>query len=135
LVRSWDQRVWTSLHEFVVALALYLVSVPGIASPLRTVTCYCRPTEMILLLGYLASLLSTFVICAAILSAILTVTTANKAPGHPHRAHVVLQSTREAYSHHGKSKVGRAIYRERSTSIVANARQFPEIAGQEVGKP
>ena len=38
--------------------------------------------EMILLLEYLAGLFSTFVISAAMLSVILTVTTANKAPGH-----------------------------------------------------
>ena len=37
---------------------------------------------MILLLEYLAGLFSTFVISAAMLSVILTVTTANKAPGH-----------------------------------------------------
>jgi hypothetical protein len=90
---------------------------------------------MILMLGYLAGLLSTFVISAAILSAILTVTAANKAPGHPYRSQVVLQSKHEAYRHHGNSKVARAISRERSTSVVANARQLPEIAGQEVGKP
>ena len=42
---------------------------------------YRRLTEMILLLGYSASLLSTFVISAAVLSVILTVTTANKAAG------------------------------------------------------
>ena len=111
------------------------VSVTGMASPHRTVTCYRRPTEMILLLGYLASLLSTFVISAAILSAILTVTTANKAPGHPYRSHVVLLSRHEAHKHYGNSKVARATAKERSTSVVADARQLPEIAGKEVGKP
>jgi hypothetical protein len=90
---------------------------------------------MILLLGYSASLLATFIISAAILSAILTVTTANKATGHPYRAHVVLQSTHEAYRHHRNSKIARAISKDRSTSVVANARQLPEIAGQEVGEP
>jgi hypothetical protein len=105
------------------------------ASPHRTVTCYHRPTEMILLLGYSASLLSTFVISAAILSAILTVTTANKAPGHPYRSHVVLLSRHEAHKHYGNSKVARATAKERSTSVVANARQLPEIAENEVDKP
>jgi hypothetical protein len=69
---------------------------------------------MMLLLGYSASLLSTFVISAAILSAILTVTKAHK--------------------HYGNSKVARATAKERSTSVVADARQLPEIAGKEVDK-
>ena len=90
---------------------------------------------MILLLGYSASLLSTFVISAAILGAILTVTTANKAPGHPNRSHVVILSRHEAHKHHGNSKVAYAIAKDRSTSVVANAGQLPEIAGKEVGKP
>src|SRR6476620_12334890 len=83
---------------------------------------------MILLLGYLASLLSTFVISAAILSAILTVTTANKAPGHPNRSHVVLLSRHEAHKHHGNSKVARATAKDKSTSVVRDARQLPKIA-------
>jgi hypothetical protein len=49
--------------------------------------------EMIVLLGYLASLFSTFVIGAAMLSVILTVTAANKAPGHPYRSHVAHEQT------------------------------------------
>jgi hypothetical protein len=88
---------------------------------------------MILFLGYSASLLSAFVISAAILSAILTVTTANKAPGHPYRSHVV--SRHEAYKHHSNSKVARATAKDKSTSVVANAGQLPEIAGKEAGKP
>jgi hypothetical protein len=90
---------------------------------------------MMLLLGYSASLLSTFVISPAILSATLSVTTANKAPGHPCRSHVVLLSRHEAHKHHGNSKIARATAKERSTSVVANARQLPEIAGKEVAKP
>jgi hypothetical protein len=54
---------------------------------------------MILLLGYLASLFSTFVISAAMLSAILTVTTANKAPGHSYRSHMVQLSKHEPNKH------------------------------------
>ena len=87
---------------------------------------------MILLLGYSASLLSTFVISAAILSAILTVTTANKAPSHPYRSHVVLLSRHEAYKHHGNSKIAGATAKGKSTSVVTDARQLPEIAGKEV---
>ena len=93
------------------------------------------PTEMMLLLGYSASLLSAFVISAAILSAILTVTTANTAPGHPYRSHVVLLSRHEAHKHHGNSKVARATVKERSTPVVADAGRLPEIAGKEVEKP
>jgi hypothetical protein len=92
-------------------------------------------TEMILLLGYSASLLSTFVISAAILSAILTVTTANKAPSHPYRSHVVLLSRHEAHKHHGNSKVARATAKDKSTSVVTDARQLSEIAENEVDKP
>jgi hypothetical protein len=128
-------KVWKWAHEFVVALAIYLVSVTGRASPHRTVTCYHRPTEMMLLLGYSASLLSTFLISAAILSAILTVTTTNKAPAHPYRPQVVLLSRHEAHKHHGNSKVARATAKDKSTSVVADARQLPEITGKEVGKP
>jgi hypothetical protein len=78
---------------------------------------------------------STFVISAAILSAILTVTTANKAPGHPYRSHVVLLSRNEAHKHHGSSKVARATARDKSTSVVTDARQLSEIAENEVDKP
>jgi hypothetical protein len=85
---------------------------------------------MMLLLGYSASLLSTFVISAAILSAILTVTTANKAPDHPYRSHVVLLSRHEGHKHHGNSKVARATAKERSTPVVADAGRLPEIAGK-----
>jgi len=94
-----------------------------------------RPTEMILLLGYSASLFSTFVISATILGAILTVTTANKAPGHLYRSHVGQLSRHEAHKHHGNSKKVRATAKSKSTSVVANARQLPEVAGKEVGKP
>ena len=72
---------------------------------------------------------------AAILSAILTVTTANTAPGHPYRSHVVLLSRHEAHKHHGNSKVARATAKERSTPVVADAGRLPEIAGKEVEKP
>jgi hypothetical protein len=90
---------------------------------------------MILLLGYSASLFSTFVISATILGAILTVTTTNKAPGHLYRSHVVQLSRHEAHKHHGHSKIVRATAKSKSTSVVANARQLPEVAGKEVGKP
>ena len=72
---------------------------------------------MILLLGYLASLFSTFVISAAVLSVILTVTTANKAPGHPDRSHVAQLSKHEPNKHRGNSRVARATAKDKSTSV------------------
>jgi hypothetical protein len=110
------------------------VFVTGKAATCRAVTWYRRPTEMILLLGYSASLILTFVISATILSVILTVTTANKAPGHSYRSHVVPRSMHEAHKHHGNSKYARATAKK-STSVVANARQLPEVTGKEVGEP
>ena len=89
---------------------------------------------MILLLGYSASLLSTFVISATILSAVLSVIPANKAPDHPYRSHVVLLGRHEAHKHHGNSKVARATAKDKSTSVVADAGRVPEIAGKEVEK-
>ena len=89
---------------------------------------------MILLLGYSASLLSTFVISAAILSAILTVTTANKAPGHPYRSHVAQLSNLEPNKHRGNSRVARATAKDKSTPVVADAGRLPEIAREEIEK-
>ena len=88
---------------------------------------------MILLLGYLASLFSAFVISAAMLSAILTVT-ANKAPG-PNRSHIAQLSKHEPNKHRGNSGVARATAKDKSTSVVADAGRLPEIAGKEVEKP
>ena len=90
---------------------------------------------MILLLGYLASLFSTFVISAAVLSVILTVTTANKAPSHPYRSHVAQLSKHEPNKHRANSRVARATAKDKSTSVVADAGRLPEIAGKEVEKP
>ena len=83
--------------------------------------------------GVFGELLSAFIISAAILSAILTVTTANKAPGHPYRSYVVLLSRHEAHKHHGNSKVVRATAKDKSTSVVTDARQLPEIARNALG--
>jgi hypothetical protein len=90
---------------------------------------------MILLLGYLASLFSAFVISAAMLSVILTVTTASKAPGHPHRSHIAQLSKHEPNKHRGNSGLARATAKDKSTSVVADAGRSPEIAGKEVEKP
>jgi len=90
---------------------------------------------MILLLGYLASLFSAFVISAAMLGVILTVTTANKAPGHPHRSHIAQLSNHEPNKHRGNSGLARATAKDKSTSVVADAGRLPEIAGKEVEKP
>jgi hypothetical protein len=86
---------------------------------------------MILLLGYLAGLFSTFVLSAAMLSVILTATTANKALGH--RSHMAQLSKHELNKHH--ATVARATAKDhRSTSVVADAGRVPEIAGKEVEK-
>jgi hypothetical protein len=85
-----------------------------------------------LLLGYLASLLSTFVIIAAVLSAILTVTNADKAPGHLYPSDIVLLSRHKAHKHHVGSKVARAIAKDKATSVVATTRHVAEIAGMEL---
>ena len=90
---------------------------------------------MILLLEYLAGLFSTFVISAAMLSVILTVTTANKAPDHTHRSHIAQLSKHEPNKHRGNSGVVRATAKDKSTSVVADAGRLPEIAGKEVEKP
>ena len=89
---------------------------------------------MIVLLGYLASLFSTFVISAAMLSVILTVTAANKAPGHPYRSDVAQLSKHEPNKHRGNSRVARATAKDKSTSVVRDARQLSEIAENEVDK-
>ena len=89
---------------------------------------------MILLLEYLAGLFSTFVISAAMLSVILTVTTANKAPGRPYRSHAAQLSKHEANKHRGNSRVARATAKHKSTSVVADAGRVPEIAGREIEK-
>jgi hypothetical protein len=85
---------------------------------------------MILLLGYLASLFSTFVISAAMLSVILTVATTNKAPGHPYRSHTAQLSKHEPNKHRGNSRVVRAPANGKSTSVVADAGRVPEIVAK-----
>jgi hypothetical protein len=79
---------------------------------------------MILLLGYLASLFSTFVVSAAVLCAILIVTKANNPPGHPFRSHPSQVSKHEPNKNRGNSRVARAAARDKSTSIVADAGRF-----------
>jgi hypothetical protein len=74
---------------------------------------------MILLLGFSASLLCTFVISVAVLSVILTVTTANKAAGHPFRSHVAQLSKHEPHQLRGNSKIVRQ--KDKATSVVADA--------------
>jgi hypothetical protein len=82
---------------------------------------------MILLLGYLVSLFSAFVISAAMLSAILTATAANKPPGHLCRSHVAQLSKHEPNKHRGSSRVARAAAKDKSASVVADARRWPEV--------
>jgi hypothetical protein len=90
---------------------------------------------MILLLGYLASLFATFVVSAAVFSAILIVTKDNNPPGHPFRSHLTQLSKHEPNKHRGNSRVARAPAKDKSTSIVADAGRLREIAGKEVEKP
>ena len=90
---------------------------------------------MILLLGYLASLFATFVVSAAVFSAILIVNKNNNPPGHPFRSHLSQLSKHEPNKHRGSSRVARASAKDKSTSIVADAGRLREIAGKEVEKP
>jgi hypothetical protein len=71
---------------------------------------------MILLLGYLAGLFSTFVISTAMLSVMAQL------------------SKHELNKHHGNSRVARATAEDKSTSVVADVGRAPEIAGKEVEK-
>ena len=71
---------------------------------------------------------------AAVLSAILIVTKANKAPGHPYRSHLSQLSKHEPNKHRGNSRVARAAAKDKSMSIVADAGRLREIAGKEVEK-
>jgi hypothetical protein len=90
---------------------------------------------MVLLLGYLGSLFATFVVSAAVLSAILIVTKTSNAPGHPFRSHLSQLSKHEPNKHRGNPRVARAPANDKSTSIVADAGRLREIAGKEVEKP
>jgi hypothetical protein len=90
---------------------------------------------MMLLLGYLASLLSTFVISAMVLSGILSVTTTNKSKGHPYLSQVAQVSKHEPNKHRANSRVARATAKDKSTSVVADAGRLPVMAGIEVEKP
>ena len=69
------------------------------------------------------------------LGVILTVTTANKAPSHPHPSHIAQPSKHEPNKHRGNSGLARATAKDKSTSVVADAGRLPEIAGKEVEKP
>jgi hypothetical protein len=80
---------------------------------------------MIILLGYLPSLFSTFVISAAVLSAILAVTTTNKVSGHPNRSYVAQLSKHVSNKHRGSSKVASATGKDKSISVVADAGRLP----------
>jgi hypothetical protein len=80
---------------------------------------------MIILLGYLASLFSTFVISAAVLSAILAVTTTNKVSGHPYRSYVAQLSKHVFNKHRGSSNVASATAKDKSMSVVADAGRVP----------
>ncbi len=90
---------------------------------------------MILLLGYLASLFSTFVVSAAVLGLIVIVTTANKAPGHPYRPHSAQQRKHEPNKYRGRSREARAIAKNNSTPVLADAGRLPKIAGKEESDP
>jgi hypothetical protein len=67
---------------------------------------------------------------AAMLSLILTVTAANKAPGQPYRSHVAQLRKHEPNKHRGNSRVARATAKDKSTSVVADAGRLPKVAGK-----
>lgn len=71
---------------------------------------------MILLLGYLAALFSTFTASAAVLSIILAVTTASKVHSHPHRSHIAQLGQHEPDKHRSIARISRATVRDRSAS-------------------
>ena len=62
------------------------------------------------------------------LSAILTVIAANKPPGHPYRSHVAQLSKLEPNKHRDNSRIARATAKDKSTSVVADAGRWPEVA-------
>jgi hypothetical protein len=101
-----------------------------------------RPPRSIVVIIGVAYALSSYATCpvetgcgpAAMLSVILTVTTANKAPGHPYRSHMAQLSKHEANKHRGNSRVSRATAKHKSRSVVADAGRVPEIAGREIEK-
>ena len=76
---------------------------------------------MILLLGYLASLLSAFVISAVVLSVTLNVMLAKKA-GHHHQAHVAQVSKLEKDRRNSRA------------ARLADAGRLPVVVGKEVEK-
>jgi hypothetical protein len=84
---------------------------------------------MILLLGYLVSLVATFVTSATIICAFLIATTANKAPSHSHRSHLAQLSKHEA----GGARVARPIAKDKSMTVFADAGRFPKA--EELQKP
>jgi hypothetical protein len=90
---------------------------------------------MNLLVGYLASLFLTFFISGAMLSGILTIAAANKASGRPYRSHAAQLSKHEPNKHRGNSRVAPATAKDKSTFVVTDAGQLPEIAGKEATKP
>jgi hypothetical protein len=86
-------------------------------------------TDMILLLGYLVSLVATFVTSATIICAFLIATTANKAPSHSHRSHLAQLNKHEAAK---PRKVARPI-KDKSMTLFADAGRFPKA--EELQKP
>src|SRR5262249_25477149 len=88
----------------------------------------CRvSTDMILLLGYLVSLVATFVTSATIICAFLIATAANKAPSHSHRSHVPQLNKHEAAKPRSSARVARPVAKDKSTSVFADAGRFPKV--------
>jgi hypothetical protein len=90
-------------------------------------------TDMILLLGYLVSLVATFVTSATIICAFLIATAANKAPSHSHRSHLAQLNKHEAAKPRGIARVARPIAKDKSMTVFADAGRFPKA--EELQKP
>jgi hypothetical protein len=89
-------------------------------------------TDMILLLGYLVSLVATFVTSATIICAFLIATAANKAPSHSHRSHLAQLNKHEAAKPRSGARVARPI-KDKSMTVFADAGRFPKA--EELQKP
>jgi hypothetical protein len=89
---------------------------------------------MILLLGYLASLVATFVVGAMIFTMFLSITTADKAGPHQHRSVVAQVNRHEPNEVRSGTRVARVAAWDQSASDLANAGRHPGIAVKGVQK-
>jgi hypothetical protein len=81
---------------------------------------------MILLLGYLVSLVATFVTSATIICAFLNATAANKVPSHSHRSDLTKLNKHEAAKPRNSARIARPVAKDKSTSVFADVGRFPK---------